>query len=138
MVSEISNALKESDKLRNVQFIIPENITAEGDPNLLKIVLENLVNNAWKFTSKKDKTIIEFGTIEEKSKTTYFIKDNGIGFDMQYVNKLFSAFQRLHAEKDYPGTGVGLTTVQRIIRRHNGDIYAESELNVGTTFYFTL
>jgi len=138
IVKEISNGLKEADKSRNVEFIIQNNITALADPNLLKIVFENLLNNAWKFTSKKDKTIIEFGANKEDSKTTYYIKDNGIGFDMQYANKLFSAFQRLHSEKDYPGTGVGLTTVQRIIRRHNGDIYVESKLNEGTTFYFTL
>jgi len=138
LVQEIANGLTEEDKSRKAEFIIPEKITAQGDSNLLKIVLENLLYNAWKFTSKKENTIIEFGTIEENSKTVYFITDNGIGFDMQYAGKLFSAFQRLHAEKDYPGTGVGLTTVQRIIRRHNGDIYAESELNKGTTFYFTL
>jgi PAS domain S-box-containing protein len=138
IVRGIANGLTEGDKSRKAQFIIPEKITAMGDPNLLKIVLENLLNNAWKFTSKKENTIIEFGALKEKSKTTYYIKDNGIGFDMQYANKLFSAFQRLHSDKEYPGTGVGLTTVQRIIRRHNGDIHAESKLNEGTTFYFTL
>ena len=138
IVRGIANVLTEGDTSRKAQFIIPENITVMGDPNLLKIVMENLLNNAWKFTSKKENTIIEFGTFKEKSKTTYYIKDNGIGFDMQYAHKLFSAFQRLHSDKDYPGTGVGLTTVQRIIRRHNGDIHAESKLNEGTTFYFTL
>ena len=138
IVRGIANGLTEGDKSRKAQFIIPENITTMGDPGLLKIVMENLLNNAWKFTSKKENTIIEFGTFREKSKTTYYIKDNGVGFDMQYANKLFSAFQRLHSDKEYPGTGVGLTTVQRIIRRHNGDIHAESILNKGTTFYFTL
>ena len=135
---KITETLKESDGTRNADFIIHENITAIGDANLLNIVLENLLNNAWKFTSKKDKAIIEFGAIREKSKMTYFVKDNGAGFDMKYSDKLFSAFQRLHSEKEYPGTGIGLTTVQRIIRRHNGDIRAESKLNEGTTFYFTL
>jgi len=130
--------LRESDNSRKVKFIIPEKITVLGDPNLLKIVLENLLYNAWKFTSKEEESIIEIGTIVKDSKLTYFIKDNGIGFDMQYAGKLFTAFQRLHSEKDYPGTGVGLTTVQRIIHRHNGEIYVESELNKGTTFYFTL
>lgn len=138
IVWKITNDLSESDKTRNAEFIIQESITALGDTNLLRIVFENLLNNAWKFTSKKDKTVIEFGAYEGNSKTIYYIKDNGIGFDMQYANKLFSAFKRLHSEKDYPGTGIGLTTVQRIIRRHNGDIRAESKLNEGTTFYFTL
>jgi light-regulated signal transduction histidine kinase (bacteriophytochrome) len=138
IAQKVTNGLRESEESRNATFIIPENITALGDVNLLKIVFENLLSNAWKFTSKKEKTVIEFGAFKENSKTVYFIKDNGVGFDMKYVDKLFSAFQRLHSEKDYPGTGVGLTTVQRIIRRHNGDIHAESKLNEGTTFYFTL
>jgi light-regulated signal transduction histidine kinase (bacteriophytochrome) len=138
LVLEIANGLKESDNSRTSEFVIQENITVLADTNLIRIVFENLLNNAWKFTSKKDKTVIEFGAFEENSKTIYYIKDNGIGFDMQYVNKLFSAFQRLHSEKDYPGTGIGLTTVQRIIRRHNGDIRVESKLNEGTTFYFTV
>lgn len=138
IVKGISDGLKESDESRDAEFIIQKNITAWADPNLLKIVFENLLSNAWKFTSKKDKTVIEFGANTKDSKKTYYVKDNGVGFDMQYVNKLFSAFQRLHSEKDYSGTGVGLTTVQRIIRRHNGDIRVESKLNEGTTFYFTL
>jgi PAS domain S-box-containing protein len=138
MVKDISEDLKSADKTRKAEFIIEENLTVKGDSNLLKIVFENLLNNAWKFTSKKDKTIIEFGAIKENSKIEYFIRDNGVGFDMKYSNKLFSAFQRLHPEKEYPGTGIGLATVQRIIRRHNGDIRGESKLNEGTTFYFTL
>lgn len=105
---------------------------------MLNVVFENLLSNAWKFTSKKDKTVIEFGIFTENSKTIYYIKDNGVGFDMQYVNKLFSAFQRLHSDKEYPGNGVGLTIVQRIIKRHRGKIWTESKLNKGTTFYFTL
>jgi light-regulated signal transduction histidine kinase (bacteriophytochrome) len=138
MVKEISEDLKSTDKTRKAEFIIEENLTAKGDSNLLKIVLVNLLNNAWKFTSKNEKTIIEFGAIIDNSKTEYFIRDNGVGFDMKYSNKLFGAFQRLHSEKEFPGTGIGLTTVQRIIRRHNGDIRGESTLNEGTTFYFTL
>jgi len=138
IVRKITNDLQQSDQSRITEFIVPENITAFGDASLLNIVFENLLSNAWKFTSKKDKTVIEFGFFTENSKTIYYVKDNGVGFDMQYANKLFSAFQRLHSDKEYPGTGVGLTTVQRIIRRHSGDIWAESLLNVGTTFYFTL
>ena len=138
MVSEIANSLTESYLSRKVSFVIPENICTFGDSNLLKIVFENLLSNAWKFTSKQAETVIEFGAFNENSKTLYFIKDNGVGFDMKYADKLFSAFQRLHSEKDYPGVGVGLTTVQRIIHRHNGKIWAESAINKGTTFYFTL
>src|ERR1035437_6330527 len=138
IVRKITNDLKQSDQSRIVEFIVPENITAFGDASLLNIVFENLLSNAWKFTSKKDKTVIGFGIFTENSKTIYYVKDNGVGFDMQYANKLFSAFQRLHSDKEYPGTGIGLTTVQRIIKRHNGDIWVESQLNVGTTFYFTL
>jgi len=138
IVLKILKDLKTSDHSRKADFIISKNITTFGDASLLNIVFENLLNNAWKFTSKKDKTVIEFGAFTENSKIIYFVKDNGVGFDMQYVNKLFSAFQRLHSEKEFPGTGVGLTTVQRIIRRHNGTIWADSKLNEGTTFYFTL
>lgn len=138
IAKEISENLKTSDSKRVTEFIIKEGVYAEGNTSLLKIVLENLFNNAWKYTSKKEKTVIEFGTIKEKKNTIYFVRDNGIGFDMKYYNKLFVAFQRLHPEKDYPGTGIGLVTVQRIIKRHNGFISAESELNKGTTFYFTI
>jgi len=138
IANEICAALKESDKSRDAEFIIQKGIIADGDSNLIKIVLENLLNNAWKFTSKNDKTVIEFGTTEKDSRTIYYIKDNGIGFDMKYSNKLFGAFQRLHHEKEYPGTGIGLATVQRIVRRHKGEIRAESKINEGTTFYFTL
>ena len=138
IAKEISEVLKESDKARDAEFILQENVIVNGDVNLLKIVFENLMSNAWKFTSKKEKTVIEFGTIKKDSKIIYYVRDNGVGFDMKYANKLFSAFQRLHTEIEYPGTGVGLTTVQRIIKRHNGYIHAESELYKGTTFYFTI
>lgn len=134
----ICKILEESDKSRNAEFIIQDNLTATGDNNLLRIALENLLNNAWKFTSKKDKTVIEFSSFKEKTKTIYYLKDNGIGFDMKYSNKLFGAFQRLHSDKDYPGTGIGLVTVQRILKKHNGEIRVESKLNEGTTFYFTI
>jgi PAS domain S-box-containing protein len=138
IAKEISESIRSADKVRNAEFIIKNNLYIKGDKYLLHIVLENLLNNAWKFTSKNEKTIIEFGVFEENSKPIYFIKDNGVGFDMKYSNKLFGAFQRLHSSKDYPGTGIGLATVQRIIHRHNGKIWFESELNKGTTFYFTL
>ena len=138
LATEISDALKNSDKTRTAEIIIQGNLTAKGDTNLLRIVLENLLNNAWKFTSKKEKAVIEFGAVKEKSKIVYYVKDNGIGFDMKYANKLFGAFQRLHSAKEYPGSGVGLTTVQRIIRRHNGEVWVEGEVDKGAAFYFTI
>ena len=133
-----AEALQKSDITRAAGFHIQEEVFAMGDAKLLQIVMENLFNNAWKFTSRMEKTVIEFGTIQKNSKLMYYIKDNGIGFDMKYTDKLFNAFQRLHPEKDFPGTGVGLTTVQRIIRRHGGEIYAESKPGSGAVFYFSI
>ena len=109
-----------------------------GDKRLLSIAMENLLNNAWKYTSYSDISEIEFGLLSESQTPIYYIKDNGAGFDMQYADRLFGAFQRLHKEIEFPGTGVGLATVQRIIRRHGGEIWAESEPDSGSVFYFTL
>jgi light-regulated signal transduction histidine kinase (bacteriophytochrome) len=104
----------------------------------MKIVLENLLDNAWKFTGKEAHPRIEFGTTVRDGKTACFIRDNGVGFDMAYVDKLFGAFQRLHTSHEFSGTGIGLATVKRIINRHNGQIWAEGEVGKGATFYFTL
>jgi len=138
IVSEIFNNLKSADPERIADLYVEENVTAETDGYLISVVLENLLGNAWKYTSKNDKTVIEFKTIIKDKKTIYSVKDNGVGFDMKYVNKLFGAFQRLHSVKEFPGTGIGLATAQRVIRRHGGDIWAESIENKETTFYFTL
>jgi len=100
--------------------------------------LQNLFNNAWKYSRKSEKTIIEFGRNGKNNQTVYFIRDNGVGFNMKYAGKLFKAFQRLHTNSEFEGTGVGLATVHRIIERHRGDIWVESEENKGTSFYFTL
>ena len=135
---EIIENLKNLDYKRVSDFIIQKDIIVEGDTYLLRILLENLLNNAWKYTSKREKTIIELGTLIKDSNTIFFIRDNGTGFDMKYYNKLFGAFQRLHSKKEFPGTGIGLATAQRIIHRHNGKIWAESEVGKGTTFFFTL
>jgi len=123
---------------RSVNFKITSNLKARGDPGLLQAVLENLLNNAWKFTSKREQAEIEFGSKYENDETVYFIRDNGAGFDMTYAGKLFGAFQRLHAMAEFTGTGIGLATVQRIIHRHGGRIWAEGAVDQGATFFFTL
>ncbi len=134
----IAGELQEAQGQRRVRFHIAPNLKAQGDPNLLQIVLENLLNNAWKFTSKREKAEIEFGSKHENDETVYFIRDNGAGFDMAYAGKLFGAFQRLHTMTEFSGTGIGLATVQRIINRHGGRIWAEGAVDQGATFFFTL
>ncbi len=135
---EIAAELKELEPQRQVKLAIAKDITAYGDKNLLRVVMENLLQNAWKFTGKNPNAKIEFGIMHSEDGPIYFVHDNGIGFDMSYVDKLFKPFQRLHSEAEFPGTGVGLATVYRIIQRHGGKIWAESRENKGTTFYFTL
>ncbi|HEX2394326.1 MAG TPA: PAS domain S-box protein [Bacteroidales bacterium] len=138
IAQSISNELSESEPLRRAEVKIQPSITCCADKNLITIALQNLLENAWKYSRKKDQTIIEFGTKELNGNTVYFIKDNGVGFNMNYAGNLFKAFQRLHSNAEFEGTGIGLATVHRIIERHSGDIWAESEENKGTAFYFTL
>jgi PAS domain S-box-containing protein len=138
LAEEISARLKETQPKRPVKFYIKPDVTAYGDPQLLRVLLENLLGNAWKFTGKKTDAKIEFGTSLTSEKKTYYVKDNGAGFDMAYADKLFGAFQRLHDTAEYPGTGIGLATVQRVINRHGGTVRAEGEPGKGATFYFTL
>lgn len=138
MAHEIIVRLRESNPQRQVEVEIPSGLTARGDPHLLKIAMENLLNNAWKFSENNPQAKIELGLTNEKSEPIFFIKDNGAGFDMDYSDKLFGAFQRLHGKKEFSGTGIGLATVQRIINRHGGRIWAESIEGEGATFYFTL
>ena len=109
-----------------------------ADESLLKQVLVNLLSNAFKFTQKTQDAKIEIGSQQQNGETVYFVKDNGAGFEMQYAEKLFGVFQRFHREDEFPGTGVGLSIVQRIIQRHGGRIWAEAEVNKGATFYFAL
>jgi len=138
IVENIAAELKESQPNRDVKFIIAQNVKAYGDSHLLRIVLENLLSNAWKFTSKHKNAVIEFGAKESDGKRVYFVRDDGAGFDMAYVDKLFVPFQRLHEQDEFEGTGIGLATVQRIVHRHGGMVWAEGEVEKGATFYFTL
>jgi PAS domain S-box-containing protein len=135
----IATELSQTQPERQVKFAIAPGLIADGDARLLRVVLENLLNNAWKFTSNRVDSQIEFGVIlHEEAKIVYFLRDNGAGFDMTYANKLFGAFGRLHTAAQFPGTGIGLATVQRIIHRHGGRVWAEGAVEQGATFYFTL
>jgi PAS domain S-box-containing protein len=135
---EIAGDLRSRDPERDVSFTIAPGVAANGDPHLLRIVLENLLGNAWKYTGKRAGAHIEFGTAPYNGAAAYFIRDNGAGFDMAYADKLFGAFQRLHTEAEFQGSGIGLATVQRIIHRHGGKVWAEARVGHGATFYFTL
>lgn len=123
---------------RRVETRIAEGVTVEGDSALLKVLLENLLGNAFKFTSKRPEARVEFGVERQDGTPVYYVRDNGAGFDGAYVSKLFGAFQRLHSEAEFPGTGIGLATVQRIIHRHGGRVWAEGAVDGGATFRFTL
>jgi PAS domain S-box-containing protein len=138
MTASIAEELKEHQPERQAEFIIVPDLIVNGDKALLEILLRNLLDNAWKYSGKCPDTRIEVGANRRDGKMVYFIKDNGVGFDMKYYDKLFQPFQRLHTSKDYPGTGIGLATAARVIHRHSGKIWAESEIGKGTTFYFTL
>ncbi|TLD41440.1 MAG: Sensory box histidine kinase [Candidatus Jettenia ecosi] len=138
MVKTLALELREKQPERRVEFIVADELIANGDPQLLRIAMENLLNNAWKFTKTCMHAKIEFGFTRRNGSLVYFIRDNGAGFDMAYIDKLFAAFQRLHSSSEFEGTGIGLATVQRIIQRHGGKIWAEGEVNKGATFYFTL
>jgi len=139
MAERIIEELREEDSSRTVDFVIAKNLVVQGDKALLHSVMQNLMSNAWKYTSKHKTARIEFGVnAENPAAPIYFIKDDGAGFDMAYVGKLFGTFQRLHKNSEFPGTGVGLAIVSRIIRRHKGKIYVEAEVEKGATFYFTL
>jgi light-regulated signal transduction histidine kinase (bacteriophytochrome) len=136
LAKSITSTLAMTQPRRRVSFDITEGLVTTGDTGLLRVVLENLLGNAWKFTGKKRRAHIAFGCSENP--LVYFVRDNGAGFKMADAAQLFSAFQRLHSDRDYPGSGIGLATVQRIISRHSGRIWAEATVGQGATFYFTL
>ena len=130
--------LQETEPERQVEFVIAEGDCTDGDTKLLKIAIDNLMDNAWKFTGKHSQARIEFGISLQDGESVYFISDDGVGFDMTYADKLFGAFQRLHSITEFEGTGIGLATVNRIIQRHGGNIWAEGEIGQGAKFCFTL
>jgi PAS domain S-box-containing protein len=134
----IAGELQAQSPQRLVEFEIADGMIAEGDGNLLKIVMENLLDNAYKFTGQRERASIQVGRVEQDGQWIYFVRDNGAGFSMDYANKLFVAFQRLHGENEFPGIGIGLAIVQRIIHRHGGRVWAEGAVDQGATFYFTL
>lgn len=138
LAREIATDLQLHNPQRQVEFSIAEKLPVEGDPHLLRIVLENLINNAFKFSAQCTPARIEIGVNNQVEPPIYFVRDNGVGFDMAYAGKLFVPFQRLHAMQEYSGTGIGLVTVQRIIHRHGGRIWPEAGVDQGATFYFTL
>jgi len=138
LAQDVMLRLQEENPQRIVNTSLTPGIVAYADKNLMEIVLVNLLSNAWKFTKNEETAQIEFGKTEREGEEVYYVRDNGVGFNMAYAGKLFGAFQRMHKATDFPGTGIGLATVKRIILRHNGNIWAESEPDRGTTFYWTL
>jgi two-component system sensor histidine kinase/response regulator len=138
IASLILARLQEGEPERKVEVKVRPGVLVTGDGQLLKIAMENLIENAWKFTSKEPESRIEFGMTQTGGEATYFVRDNGAGFDMTYTDRLFGPFQRLHPQGEFPGNGIGLATVQRIIHRHGGRVWAEGLLGQGATFYFTM
>jgi PAS domain S-box-containing protein len=138
LARQIASELRQRDPDRQAEFVIPTDIQSEGDTRLLRIALENLLGNAWKYTARTPRARIEFGAVQDDGTPAYFVRDNGAGFDMRYADKLFGAFQRLHSAGEFEGSGIGLATVQRIVHRHGGRVWAEGVVGQGATFYFTL
>ena len=138
MVRAIADECQRREPERAVTVLIADELFVEADSRLLRVLFENLLGNAWKFTARTAAPRIEIGVESRDEGTVYFVRDNGAGFNMAHVEKLFRPFQRLHAERDFPGTGIGLATVYRIVDRHGGRIWAEGVVGRGATFYFTL
>jgi signal transduction histidine kinase len=134
----IVEELRSNSPERNAEFIAAEKAEVIGDARLLRILMDNLLRNAWKYTSHHDRARIEFGMTQENGRSVYFVRDDGSGFDPRSADRLFQPFQRLHSSAEFPGNGVGLATVQRIVRRHGGDVWAKGEKERGATFYFTI
>ena len=135
---EVITQLRTADPARTVECVVADGLVASGDPQLFRVLMENLLGNAWKFASKREVARIEVGRVQDEGASAFFVRDNGAGFDMTYAQKLFAPFQRMHKAAEYAGTGIGLATVQRIVRRHGGTVWAEAAVERGATFHFTL
>ena len=138
LAGAIVQRLRSTNPERSVDIVVQENLIDHGDSRLLGVVLENLIGNAWKFSRDQARPRIEFGRDAPGEATGYFVRDNGAGFDMAYASRMFGVFQRLHTGQEFEGTGIGLATAQRIVRRHGGQIWAKGEVGRGATFFFTL
>jgi signal transduction histidine kinase len=138
IVAAIASELQDANPQREVTFRIADGVVVHGDSHLLRLALANFLNNAWKFTARHTQAVIEFGVTNHNGTSAYYVRDDGAGFDMAYADKLFGAFQRLHSASEFDGTGIGLATVQRVIHRHGGRVWAEGQIEKGATFYFTL
>jgi light-regulated signal transduction histidine kinase (bacteriophytochrome) len=138
LVQSVTSELAAANPDRNVPMVIAPGMRAYADPRLLRIVVANLLENAWKFTARRQRPAVEVGPVQNTALPTYYVRDNGAGFDPTYASRLFGAFQRLHPDREFPGTGIGLAIVQRVIARHGGRVWADSRPDQGATFYFTL
>jgi light-regulated signal transduction histidine kinase (bacteriophytochrome) len=138
LAEEIIAEMRRLEPQRQVEVDIQPGLAVNGDSNLLRLVLENLLSNAWKFTSRCEQAVIEFGRQGMDGQAAFYVSDNGIGFDMRFANQLFRDFQRLHSADEFPGSGVGLANVKRIIQRHGGRVWAVGRTGEGATIYFTL
>ena len=137
LAREIVADIRKEQPQREIDVKVARGMKLQADPRLLRVALDNLLRNAWKYTARQPNAQIEVGVEQKEGQPVYFVRDNGVGFDMRYAGKLFGAFQRLHSDSDFPGTGIGLATVQRVIRRHGGEIWAHAEAGKGATFFFT-
>jgi light-regulated signal transduction histidine kinase (bacteriophytochrome) len=138
LVQSVANEVAAANSDRSVPLVVAPGMRAHADPRLLRIVVANLLENAWKFTARRERPAVEVGPVQNTSLPTYYVRDNGAGFDPAYASRLFGAFQRLHHDREFPGTGIGLAIVQRVIARHSGTVWADSQPDQGATFYFTL
>jgi PAS domain S-box-containing protein len=138
LAQAIGDRLQRSQPLRSVELTVTPDLNATGDARLLEVALENLLGNAWKFTARQAQARVEIGVEGRDGQPAYYVRDNGVGFESGYAGRMFTAFQRLHSDEEFPGTGIGLATVQRIIQRHGGKVWAEGAVGQGATIYFTL